>query len=528
MKKQTILAVALAAMMVIILAGCSTATPAPTTAPAAAASAAPTQTTEVAATTAASDKIINCNYVIPGNAQKDYDVVAAKINEKLAADGTGISLSRTYIPWDAWESKINIMLSTNQPFDLFHVMQDWIPFSTYLANGGVLDITDYVSQYGQNITKNIPANIMSGVTFKGKIYAIPANWIELAGSGFSWRGDLEKEYGLTVPANEDDLLAQMKKASDSWKGKSNKNYFVLSNAADYDPAELSFLFSSYPDYKADPFVVRDKLFMIGQSGTVTPFLESDSFKRAAAFFTKAQDMGLMNPDLLVLQPEQREEITKSGDWLVYLGGDSTRPSDIQKNYPNYTKDDLKGVSFTNDPPIRAITVKNCNAVPVTSVHPEAGVKFLNWLYADQTNYDLYMYGVKDTHYTATGDKTMKTILDSSTSQPLYLADDWMTGNLLYERCSDDMPTVTAKDWYTTKTNAVNSVAASFLFNATPVQAELANVKTIWTSDFVPILLGFVKYDSGYPAALAKMKNAGLDKVVEEYQKQLSAYMAANK
>ena len=34
---------------------------------------------------------------------------------------------------------------------------------------------------------------------------------------------------------------------------------------------------------------------------------------------------------------------------------------------------------------------NCNAVPVTSKHPEAALDFLQWLYSDQENHDLFMY-----------------------------------------------------------------------------------------------------------------------------------------
>ena len=54
------------------------------------------------------------------------------------------------------------------------------------------------------------------------------------------------------------------------------------------------------------------------------------------------------------------------------------------------------------------------------------------------------------------------------------------------------------------------------------------MKTVWASDFVPIFFGFVAYDEGYAAALEKMKAAGIDKVIAEYQTQLTEFLAGNK
>ena len=40
----------------------------------------------------------------------------------------------------------------------------------------------------------------------------------------------------------------------------------------------------------------------------------------------------------------------------------------------------------------------------------------------------------------------------------------------------------------------------------------------------PINLGLVSYEEGYEDALSRMKAAGIDKVVEEYQRQVNEYL----
>jgi len=52
-----------------------------------------------------------------------------------------------------------------------------------------------------------------------------------------------------------------------------------------------------------------------------------------------------------------------------------------------------------------------------------------------------------------------------------------------------------------------------------VQAEAATVMT-------PIVMGVQDYETYFPDAIARLKAAGLDKLVEEYQAQLSAFIAA--
>ena len=65
-------------------------------------------------------------YVVPGDEPKDLAGGVQAINNKLKADGTGVQLEFRYYPWDAWDQKINIMLSTGEKFDLFQVIRSKI------------------------------------------------------------------------------------------------------------------------------------------------------------------------------------------------------------------------------------------------------------------------------------------------------------------------------------------------------------------------------------------------------------------
>jgi putative aldouronate transport system substrate-binding protein len=82
--------------------------------------------------------------------------------------------------------------------------------------------------------------------------------------------------------------------------------------------------------------------------------------------------------------------------------------------------------------------------------------------------------------------------------------------------------------YTANPKAVASPASDFFFDSTPVQAEWANLQTEFRSSIVPIYAGVLAYDEAFPRALQRMKAAGLDKALAEYQKQLTAHIASKR
>lgn len=69
-----------------------------------------------------SKNLYTVKWVTPGNEPERMDAVEKAINEKLIADGRNIQLEIVRIPWDAWDQKTNLMLTTGEEFDLLNVM----------------------------------------------------------------------------------------------------------------------------------------------------------------------------------------------------------------------------------------------------------------------------------------------------------------------------------------------------------------------------------------------------------------------
>ncbi|MFD2875918.1 hypothetical protein ACFTAO_08070 [Paenibacillus rhizoplanae] len=90
-------------------------------------------------------------------------------------------MEKIFIPWDAWDQKLNLMLSTGEEFDLFHVMQDRTPFSNYYTRGALADISEEIDKYGANLKKSISRRIsLAAQPSAGNIISSPP-------TGLKWR-----------------------------------------------------------------------------------------------------------------------------------------------------------------------------------------------------------------------------------------------------------------------------------------------------------------------------------------------------
>ena len=148
-------------------------------------------------------------------------------------------------------------------------------------------------------------------------------------------------------------------------------------------------------------------------------------RRACRNAKEWYDRGFINPDILTLTSDQVSNQRELGNWFV----DDGTPGSITlmaQNVPGLEPDDIVWYNYIGDAdPIRPYGTKNLNAVPLASEHPEAAVKFFNWLYASQENYDLFCYGTEGVDYELGEDHTYTTILDPRpTRYPSPLRPGW--------------------------------------------------------------------------------------------------------
>ena len=271
-KMKRLLAVALCAAMAVSAGACSgadsgssekTSSAGSQAAPAAAGSSAP-QT---------------MRYVAPGSDWPMQDEVIAKVNEKLQADGVNIEVKLQRIPWDAWDQKTQLMISSGEEFEMLHVMQDKKQVGILYGQGALAPLNElFDSGKYDDLKSKFTDNVWKEVTSQGNILAVPAMSTANQGKSYgdiSYRKDVADKLGLKTPTTVDEVIDFAKAIQAELEKETGKKIYAWGGTG--RPAEW-YLRSLDEDY----FYVDTALTLVkvDQDGTVSSWVESEEFKNS--------------------------------------------------------------------------------------------------------------------------------------------------------------------------------------------------------------------------------------------------------
>ena len=462
--------------------------------------------------------------VQPGTLPTDYERGIAAVNEKLKADGLNIEVQIIRIPWDVYSEKLNLMLNNGDEFEILHIMQDVKNLSSIAGMDAIIPIDEFLDDYPDLVAKFTDTDWASTL-FNGQHYAVPDAWtsFDKTMAYITARTDVMKKVGYEeFPSTVDELIEMMKKMQEYMLEETSlKAYSWLHQVQD----TAHWLHRTYDTY---PFYVENSLGLVlaRQDGTIDSFYESEEFKKDCEVYRKMFEAGLIDPDLLNKDSQAKYASAHLGAFLPSQTFDPGESATIMR------ETDLKDVEVNwyrmnpEKPDMIYTYGQNMNAISATAADPRAALDFLQWLYSSKENHDLFHYGIEGVHYTANGDLRMEQVLGDD-GNALYQLDTWMTGYLPYMRYTNDTPDA-AIDFATYRSsNYVVSPIAGFIFDSTNVTTEVTNLQTEIIASIYPIKFGMISYEDNIDAAIQRLKAAGLDTYLEEYRKQLNAYLEAN-
>ena len=470
--------------------------------------------------TAASGEIQKVRYVTPGNEWADQDYVLEQVNKKLLEDGMNLEVELIRIPWDAWDQKTNLMLSTGEEFELIHVMQDLKSASVLRSQNAIIPINEYVDKYPH--LKEVMTNFWGDFTVNGEILAVPVastNNISKDYGRIYYQQEMFDKAGCEIPTTIDEVIDAALKMQAVVEEETGKKVYCW-------PHQLS----SVPDwmhrtYDNAPFTVENTLGLvkIDQDGTVSSWYESEEFKKDCENYKKMYDAGLLHPDMLTLDHEFQAGEGNNGRFL--FGFDTYTYPSTETALRNNTGNTL--ADFTLNPELgnyKFFSIFNGNAVPSSCKNPEAGIKFLDWLYSSEENYRLFTYGIEGRNYNVLDDNTAE-FIKGPDGKETYKYDEWQMGLIDYKLFEQGI----SEKCLEVETQPMDgkitvSPVIGFAFDQTPVANEIANLQTEVITSIYPIKFGLVDYDSNIDTALSNLKAAGLDKVVEEYSRQFKEFL----
>lgn len=454
---------------------------------------------------AGGDEIVSVKWIVPGDAQEGTEEVLKVVNEKLKDDG--LSLDLQFEPFGSYNDKLNMMISSQEEFDLCFTTAGWL--NLYLPNvsrGAFVDITEMIDTQAAGLKEAIPEFLFDQVKVDGKVYAVPNYQISYDSTGVQVKTEILEKYNFdlsTVKKYEDlePLLQQLKENEPGftpacWDMQTvdyNNDYIVVDKSANI---KIGF--------KADD--PEMKLMYLKDIEKEQMALENDWFNKGY----------IINKSLVTDDSADR----KAGKFLSYVGstikpgGESERSA--QTDGAAYTQ-----VALT-EPFVSGTVARNAmTAVSSSSKNPEAAVKLLGIVNTDKEIFNLLNFGIEGKDYTKNEDGK---IVKSETAT-YFPTNGWTMGNQFNADLVEGQ-----EDGVWEETDKINREAevspiSGFSFDSTKVSNELAQLSSV--SEEFKNLAYFDNWETRYDEYCTKMEAAGLDAYIAEMQAQLDTWRAEN-
>ncbi|MBD2869093.1 ABC transporter substrate-binding protein [Paenibacillus arenilitoris] len=445
-----------------------------------------------------------------GSVPKDQLLIEEELN-KITKAKLNTNVKLLPISFSAWQNQTNLMLTSGEKLDLMPIFGNM--YANQVAKGQLNELDDLLANQGEGIVEALGPDYANASKINGKTYAVPTIRDLAQKYGFLIRKDLVDKYNLKLGEVKtlDDLEPILRTIKEN-----EPNMIPLVNGVGNSPI------TSYNtrDSLGDDMGV---LLNNGQDLKVVNWFETEEYAAALEKMREWYLAGYIAKDAITVK-ESKSDIIKAGKGagnLAVMKPGFDAQETRQSGMPIVSVEMLPAVAKTN-------TVTNIMwGIAKNSKNPVRAMELLNLLYTDKEVVNLLDWGIEGKHYVKVSENVIDYPEGVDASTVGYSGLGWLFGNqfLSYIFKGDD-----EKLWEEMKefnSGAIKSKALGFTFDSTSVKTEFAAVSNVMSQYRIALECGALDPKKALPEFIAKLKDAGIDKVIAEKQKQLDAWAASN-
>ena len=439
-------------------------------------------------------------YLVTGTVPGDTAEVEAKVDEYLAEKLPGTTLKMHYLDWGAYDQKLNVMMAGGEKFDICYTNGD--TYKQNVAKNAFLPLNELIDEFAPKTKEIVGEDFLKGSQINGVNYGIPANKDKGHQQGMLYRKDIAKELDL------EEMIANVKTMDDMYpifdivKEKRPDIVPLTEGGVQATTSLINFDTVAFPI----GFMLDDE--------TLTPvnYVETEEYKEAVLKirehrlkgYTKADYNGTSEmhfAEFVGLKPGKAEEMSTS-----------------RKH--EYGQIEMSEAYMTNGDATGSLM-----AVSRTSGDPERAVQFLELFNTDPYLNNLIIYGIEGKHYNKIDENYVEPINNSVYGNA---GMQWEFGNTFINYLTKGENVDKVKNMEEFNDNLKQAPSLGFIFDGAAVKTEAGaclNVK----AEYENTLAGGGDKDpeKTLEEYRAKLKSAGVDKILEEVTRQLNEWKKAN-
>jgi len=454
----------------------------------------------------------------PGTIPPDEAQVEDALN-KISVEKVGCKMKTIFYKDDA----IKLAMSAGEDWDIAFTCEWYNNYAVQASAGYFADLTDKIQSVTPDLYNTMPQVVWDGTKVNGKVFAIPVKKDYAAEMYSIFDKELFDNLGMDVPKTMtwDDITKFLKAAKDAYDAG---NPLAKSEYPAASSGSKGGMAGSYTDYD---MINRDVMIGIPYSAIGTPnetkvvFVPND--KEAYDHLVTLNQWfqaGYIPPDAATV------DSLPGTTWYAVATGQGFYGADaIWSGGVGYPVE----ISKFNGPYLSTASIRGAmNAINAKSSNIDLALKYQELVNTDQEYRDILRYGIPGVHWNKTSDGlAQRTDAGRAGYQP------WPFSQGSYSLC-----TVEAAEGVTVDPNMWNVIfdgykdakatkTIGFSFDPTNVETELAACSATWKKYVDGFATGTLDPATEMPKALDEMNASGLQKVIDECQKQLDAFVAAN-
>jgi len=438
-------------------------------------------------------------WIIPCAPPKDPARVMEKVNEVLA-DKIGVKLEVEYIDPGAYKEKMNTYMAASKSYDLAFVGA-YMPFSTAASKGGIVSIDKYLNDYPE-LKESIPDYAWDMVKYEGKTYGIPNLQVLPVAQAACISNEMLNKYGFSADSFKkiDDLEPFLKMVKEG----SGNNYYAFA------PTKTGSTLEAF-GYCDEYAKVDNVYFKKDSSGkwVGTYKFEVPEYRKQVEKLNEFYKKGYIRKDVVSADGT-------SGDYAVYFAV-------YKPGMETFYKSQNKDVSCIL---IQKPVIEKCQAITALgkdSKYPVEAIKLYNELNKNKELFNLLTLGIEGENYEKTGENKFKYIGDQNTNS-YWINGAWRFGNQFNAYIAEGDPDDVWEETQKYNDEAEVSPFVGFVLDPTPIRTELSQIESV-INKYSIVYLGAGDPGEYYNDFLSELKKSGTDKVVAEYEKQISEFLS---
>lgn len=465
-----------------------------------------------------------------GEAPGDLEAVEAEMN-KITEEEIGVHVVIEPIPFSDLQSQQTLAISSGDQLDL--VLSLWQgSIGSYVESGAVIELTDLIEEYGQDILDSAGA-ALSGGYYQDTLYAVPNVETQGHAYGFYARKDVVEELGFEFDPSQTYTIEDLEALFAAYKEAYGDGYYCVAGTTSnsdffqYLYGHADNLGNGSTGYTCGGLVdCLDKT-----DTTVKNIYATDEYMKYAEKMYDWAQKGYFSADAATNTDAGTAQIA-SGN---YLGQFNTTDEMTIVSTSAACATEMVPITIVDPYSMTGMFQAVLWGVSSNCEYPEKAMQLLNMLYSDADLLRLLMFGIEGQHYVVVeqGEEDYQKVIDFPEGGDAMNSSYYITLGVYGDQSLYPVWSPADLSQYDMRAElnelvsdeSRQSVALNYAFDSSELSTEYSAVSSVVSQYAGAVACGAVDPATQVPAFVDALEAAGINDLIAANQEQLDAFLA---